>query len=131
MTLKALIVYIVTIVLIGLFLWFIRGDMAGKTCAVIVCPLLIAYLIYAYNKEKKADSNAAGRNSLMMSGEYFESKKWYEDYYIYKNDHPFERIDSPSMRKDLLKRFRRSEYLLWMFFYCFCSFAALLHWHKA
>lgn len=126
MTLKALVFYIITIVLMGLFLWFIRGDMAGKMCAVIVCPLLIAYLIYAYNKEKKADSNALQINSLMMSGEYFESAKWYDDYYLYKNDHPFERIDSMSMKKDLLKRFRRSEYLLWMLFLLFLIFCCVV-----
>lgn len=45
MTFKALIAFIITTVLIGLFVWFIRGDMAGKLCAVIVCPLLIAYLM--------------------------------------------------------------------------------------
>lgn len=126
MTLKALVIYIIFTVLTGLFLWFIRGDMAGKMCAVIVCPLLTAYLIYAYNKEKKADRNAADKNVLMKSGEYFESTKWYDDYYLYKNEHPYERIDSLSMKKDLLKRFRRSEYLLWMLFLLFLLFCCVV-----
>lgn len=129
MTFKVLIAFIITTVLIGLFVWFIRGDMAGKLCAVIVCPLLIAYLIYAYNKEKKADRNAADRNPLMISGEYFESTKWREDYLIYKSEHPFERVDSQSMKKDLLKRFRRTEYLMWSLFFMFlifCCFVVLM-----
>lgn len=44
MTLRALIVYIITIVLMGLFLWFIKGGMAGKTCAV----LLTVITVYRY-----------------------------------------------------------------------------------
>lgn len=50
MTKKSLVVYIVSIVLIGLFLFFVRGDMAGKYAACIACPMIIVYLIYAYCK---------------------------------------------------------------------------------
>ena len=42
MTRKSLVVYIVFTVLLGLFLFFAIGDMAGKCAACIVCPMLIA-----------------------------------------------------------------------------------------
>ena len=58
MTKKALAVYIVFTVLMGLYLFLVRGDMAGKFAACIVCPILIVYLIYVYRKESKADVNA-------------------------------------------------------------------------
>ena len=48
MTKKSLVVYIVFTVLMGLFLFFVRGDMVGKCAACIVCPMLSVYLIYAY-----------------------------------------------------------------------------------
>lgn len=53
MTRKSLVVYIVFTVLLGLFLFFVIGDMVGKCAACIVCPMLIAYLLYAYCKESK------------------------------------------------------------------------------
>lgn len=70
MTRKALVVYIVFTVLLGLFLFFVIGDMAGKCAACIVCPMLIAYLLYAYCKESKADTKARE-----MKAQYMNIKK--------------------------------------------------------
>lgn len=53
MSFKELIIYIIAIVLIGLFFFFIRGDFSGKMVACIACPMMILYMIYAYRKEKK------------------------------------------------------------------------------
>lgn len=58
MTKKSLVAYIIFTVLMGLFLFFIRGDMEGKLAACIVCPILILYFIYTYCKERKADAKA-------------------------------------------------------------------------
>ena len=47
MTPLLLVVYILVIVAIGLFFFFVRGDMPGKICACTVCSAMIAYFIYA------------------------------------------------------------------------------------
>ena len=72
MTRKSLVVYIVFTVLLGLFLFFVIGDMVGKCAACIVCPMLIAYLLYAYCKESKADTKAREMKAQYMNGSYFE-----------------------------------------------------------
>ena len=77
MTKKSLVVYIVSIVLIGLFLFFVRGDMTGKYAACIACPMIIVYLIYAYCKESKADMKAQETKVQYMNGSYFESPEWH------------------------------------------------------
>ncbi|MBE5870148.1 MAG: hypothetical protein E7294_02650 [Lachnospiraceae bacterium] len=122
MTPKTLFIYILTVILFGLFAFFIRGDMAGKMAAVVVCPMLIGYLIYAYFKEHKADKHAGEKKERMTDGSYFESPKWRENYIKYINDHPFEKPELADMKKDLLKRFRRREYLTGMFFLLFLIF---------
>ena len=122
MTRKALIIYIITVILIGLFCFFIRGDMAGKMAAIIVCPILTGYLIYAYLKEQKADRHAREKKDQITDGSYFESPTWRESYIRYLNEHPFEKPEIPDMKKDLLKRFRRREYLVGMLFLIFLIF---------
>lgn len=112
MTRKALVVYIVFTVLLGLFLFFAIGDMAGKCAACIVCPMLIVYLLYAYCKESKADTKAREMKAQYMNGGYFESPEWHEKYVAYLNEHPFEKPKYQSMKLDLLKRFQRREYLV-------------------
>lgn len=92
--------------------------------ACIACPMMILYLIYAYRKEKKADSNAIQKNSQILEGEYFDSPDWRMKYTAYINEHPFERPKIPDMKKVLLKKFRRREDLMWsilLIFLMFCS----------
>ena len=91
MTRKSLVVYIVFTVLLGLFLFFVIGDMVGKCAACIVCPMLIAYLLYAYCKESKADTKAREMKAQYMNGNYFESPEWHEKYVAYLNEHTFEK----------------------------------------
>lgn len=124
MTPVTLTVYILTIIAIGLFFYFVRGDEAGKLCACTACPILIVYLIYAYHKEKKADKKAESKNKGMMDGSYFESPKWRECYVSYLNEHPFEKPVYPNMKKDLLARFKRKEYVLRMLLMLFLMFGS-------
>ncbi|OQA22940.1 MAG: hypothetical protein BWY61_01531 [Firmicutes bacterium ADurb.Bin354] len=114
MTKKALAVFIVFTVLMGLYLFFVRGDMAGKFAACIVCPILIVYLIYVYRKESKADVNAEQKKTQFISGSYFESPEWHEKYMVYIKAHPLEKPAYQSMKVDLLKRFQRREYIFGM-----------------
>lgn len=114
MTKKSLMAYIVFTVLMGLFLYFVRGDMAGKIAACIVCPILILYFIYTYCKERKADAKADEMKTQFLNGSYFESLEWHEKYVIYLNEHPFEKPKYQSMKQDLLKRFQRRDYLIGM-----------------
>ena len=122
MTFKELIIYIVFSILIGLFFYFIRGDTAGKLGALIVCPMIILYMIYAYRKEKKADNTAVKENDRIISGEYFNSPEWHMKYVAYINEHSFEKPQIPNMKKDLLKRFRRRDCLFRMVFMLFLMF---------
>ena len=125
MTFKELIIYIISTIVIGLFLFFIRGDEAGRLGAFIVCPLLIIYLIYAYRKENRADQNALQKGSQIAGGEYFESPEWHTGYLTYINEHPFERPEIPDLKKDLLKRFRRGNLIIWMVFFLFLMFCSV------
>ena len=58
MTFKELIIYIISIILMGILFFVVREDLAGKLTAFLVCLILIIYFVYAYRKEKKADNNA-------------------------------------------------------------------------
>ncbi len=126
MTLKALIVYIIAIIVMGLYFYFVRGDLAGKLLTFIVCPMLIGYLIYAYVKERRADKNAIVTKNQISDGSYFESSEWHAGYVRYVNDNPFEKPKYPDLKKDLLMRFHRREYMVGMLFTLFlmvCCFA--------
>ena len=125
MTKKSLVAYIVFTVLMGLVLFFVRGDMVGKCAACIVCPMLIVYLIYAYCKESKADMKAHETKAQYMNGSYFESSGWHEKYVAYLNKHPFEKPKYQNMKRDLLKRFQRREYLVKMILQLFLIFCTL------
>lgn len=124
MTPVTLKIYIITIIALGLFFFFIRGDIAGKLCACTACPAMIIYLIYAYRKEKRADENAVAKNQHIVDGSYFESPVWHEKYILYKNEHPFERPTCSNMKKDLLLRVKRKEYFVGMLVMLFLMFCA-------
>lgn len=133
MTKKSLVAYIIFTVLMGLFLFFIRGDMAGKFAACTVCPILILYFIYTYFKERKADAKADETKTQILSGNYFESSEWHEKYVIYLNEHPFEKTKYQSMKVDLLKRFQRREYIAGMIlplFLIICTFCLIPMGHS-
>lgn len=82
MTKKSLVAYIIFTVLMGLFLFFIRGDMEGKLAACIVCPILILYFIYTYCKERKADAKADETKTQFIGGNYFEGPEWHALVYM-------------------------------------------------
>ena len=125
MTKKSLVAYIAFTVLMGLFLFFVRGDMAGKCAACIICPMLILYFIYAYCKESKADMKADETKAQYMNGSYFESPEWHEKYVVYLNEDPFEKPKYQNMKMDLLKRFQRREYIAGMILPLFLMFCTL------
>lgn len=129
MTPKTLTIYIITVIVLGLFFFLLRGELAGKVCACTVCPTMILYLIYAYFKEQKADKNAKQKNANILDGSYFDNSKWQEQYTAYINEHPFEKPKYTNMKQDLLLRFRRREYfvgMLFMTFLMFCSFCCFM-----
>ena len=67
MTKKSLVAYIIFTVLMGLFLFFIRGDMEGKLAACIVCPILILYFsIHTVRKEKQMLKLMKQKYSLLL-----------------------------------------------------------------
>ena len=116
MTPGTLTAYIITVIVLGIYFFFVRGDLAGKVCACTVCPMLILYMTYAYLKERKADKNAEVKNKDLLEGSYFSGANWQEQYTAYLNEHPFEKPKYDNMKQDLLSRFRRREYLVGMLF---------------
>lgn len=87
--------------------------------------MIIVYLIYAYCKESKADMKAQETKVQYMNGSYFESPEWHEKYVAYLNKHPFEKPKYQNMKRDLLKRFQRREYLVKMILQLFLIFCTL------
>lgn len=73
MTPLTLMIYILVIVAIGLFFFFVRGDMPEKICACTACPAMIAYFIYAYHKEKSADRSSVDKNEDNNQWELFQN----------------------------------------------------------
>ena len=126
MTFKTLIIYIIVTVLICLVFFLIRNDSGGKIGIIVVCPLVIGYLIYAYNKEKKADSTAINTNKQMVEGDYFKSGEWHTKYTEYINSHPFERPLIMNMKKDLLKRYKKRELFMMMLLFLFLMFCSVV-----
>ena len=124
MTPLKLTIYILVLIAIGLFFFFIQGDMPGKICACTVCPAMVVYLIYAYHKEKSADRSFVDKNENIISGNYFKTAEWQHNYITYRNKYPFEKAMYPDMKKDLLSRFRRREYVVWMLFMAFLMFGS-------
>ncbi len=129
MTFKELIIYIIVVIIIGFVLVVVRDDYSGILGACIVCPAMIGYLIYAYNKEKKADKKAVQVSRSIVDGDYFNSAEWHAKYVEYINQHPFEKPVIMNMKKDLLKRFRRREYIFFSIIFllfmlgCGCTIA--------
>lgn len=128
MTFTRLIVIILATILVsiamGLFFFFVREDLVGTISAFIACPVVVVYLIYAYRKEKKADKNAILKDKSIKDGNYFDDPKWRADYCTYMNEHPFEKTKYSSMKNDLLARFRRREYVLYMLLMAFLMICA-------
>ncbi len=124
MTFKELIIYIIGTILIGIFFYIVRDDLAGKMIAFLVCPIVIIYFIYAYRKEKKADRNALQKKREFISGDYFDSPEWQDKYSAYTDEHTFESPAVPDMKKDLLRRFRRRGELIWCLFFLSLMFGS-------
>ena len=101
---------------------FVVGNFPAKVSAGIAFFIIAGYMIYSFMQEKKADHNALDRRKQMASGEYFESADWHNKYVTYIHEHPFEIIKNTSMKRDLLRRFRHWDYLLWMVFTLFLIF---------
>ncbi len=64
LTPQLLTVYIIATIMLGLFFFFIVGEDKYKIAAIVVCPMMVIYFIYAYRKEKKADENAISKMQI-------------------------------------------------------------------
>jgi hypothetical protein len=92
-----------------MFLYFVCGDTRNKLCAIIVTPIMIAYGIYAYLKEKKQDKIAIHNSKKIMNNQYFESLEWREQYFDYRKKYSLTRPKKNSMKADLCSYFRNGE----------------------
>lgn len=120
-----LVMLVVGSILAGLWFFFMHDELYFKVCAFVVPIAVSSFAIYAFFNEKKQDKQAVGKKLDMSSGEYFETSEWREKYITYKMDHPFEAPKKDSMRKDLLKRYRRREHISELVLFGFLTFAGV------
>ena len=81
MTFKELIIYIISIILMGILFFVVREDLAGKLTAFLVCLILIIYF------------------AAFINGDYFESSEWHGKYTEYINEHDIESKNEEEMEK--------------------------------
>lgn len=73
--------------------------------APILSAVMIAYIVYAYRREKKADTKAESQKTAFTDDSYFNSSEWREKYLNYRAKHSFEKPGSKGMRADLTERY--------------------------
>lgn len=113
----------VTILCLGIF--FIislkTNSIKGIVASVIVTPLLTAFSFYSYFKEKKNDSKFIDKIAEDKKERLSPPIDWQEKYLDYKMNVGFEKIKSPTMKSELLKKFRNRELFKSSFFLLFLS----------
>lgn len=126
---KTLITYIICALIMPPVLFMIKGDIP-MIFAPILSAIIIAFCIYAYRREKKADTKAEAEKSDFLDDSYFRSSEWREKHLRYTMEHPFEKPDPKNMKADLTKRYRKMASLpitlfgLFMLFGLGCGIAA-------
>lgn len=73
----------------------------------ILSPILIAFFIYNFFREKKSDRKAKEIKTDFTDGSYLNSAKWREKYQKYTEKHDSEKIHSKGMKADLQRRYRK------------------------
>lgn len=73
--------------------------------APILSAVMIAYIVYAYRREKKADTKAESQKTAFTDDSYFNSSEWREKYLNYRSKHSFEKPDPKGMKADLTERY--------------------------
>ena len=67
----------------------------------ILSPILIAFFVYNFFRERKSDRKAKEIRTDFTDGSYLNSTEWREKYQKYTAKHNFEKTDSKGMKADL------------------------------
>ena len=73
--------------------------------APILSAVMVAYIVYAYRREKKADVKAESQKESFMDDSYFRCAEWREKYLKYRMKHEFEKPKRAGMKADLTERY--------------------------
>lgn len=105
MTKRLFIIYIVESIVLPpvMFKFFFQN--IPLIFAPALSALMIAYIVYAYRREKKADTKAESQKTAFTDDSYFNSSEWREKYLNYRAKHSFEKPDQKGMRADLTERY--------------------------
>ena len=97
---------IFSVALPPLFFIFIRDDVP-LIFAPILSAICIAYFVYTYLREKKADIKAENEKLDFLDDSYFRSPEWREKYLCYIQENHFEKPGEYGMRFDLTAKYRQ------------------------
>lgn len=97
---------IFSVALPPLFFIFIRDDVP-LIFAPILSAICIAYFVYTYLREKKADIKAENEKLDFLDDSYFRSPEWREKYLRYIQANSFKKPGECGMKSDLTARYRQ------------------------
>lgn len=97
---------IFSVALPPLFFIFIRDDVP-LIFAPILSTICIAYFVYTYLREKKADIKAETEKLDFLDDSYFRSPEWREKYLRYIQANSFKKPGECGMKSDLTARYRQ------------------------
>lgn len=106
---------IIRILLIVSFgaVFFVMPDIRLKVAVVIISPLLIAFAVWRYIKERMDDKRAEQQKSGLIRVTRRQNAGWRTRYLDYKMHQGFEEIDPRGMKADLIRRIRCFRNLVW------------------
>lgn len=116
MTKRLFIIYIVESIVIPPIVFKLFAKNIPMIFAPILSALMVAYIVYAYRREKKADTKAEFQKTAFVDDSYFRSSEWREKYLNYRLKHSFEKPERVGMKADLTERYCKMASLPMMLF---------------
>lgn len=120
---STLVIGIVSSIVLPPLLIYLRGGIP-IVFGFILSPILIAYFIYNFFREKKSDRKAKEIKTDFTDGSYLNSAEWREKYQKYTEKHDFEKIHSKGMKSDLQRRYRKMASVIMSLFGIFMIFGS-------
>ncbi|HEZ7986047.1 MAG TPA: hypothetical protein RWO09_03835 [Ruminococcus sp.] len=105
MTKRLFIIYIVESIVLPPVMFKFLFPNIPIIFAPILSAVMVAYIVYAYRREKKADVKAESQKESFMDDSYFRCAEWREKYLKYRMKHEFEKPKRAGMKADLTERY--------------------------
>lgn len=105
MTKRLFIIYIVESIVLPPVMFKFLFPNIPIIFAPILSAVMVAYIVYAYRREKKADVKAESKKDSFMDDSYFRSSEWREKYLKYQLRHGFEKPKRARMKADLTESY--------------------------